>query len=87
MVITTTVTVELSYILKSGVTGDVIWEDKQSRTFTPQNATGGHPIAMLVGMLINAALAKAAPNYMPLAHQANAVAFKYPEAGFPQGSY
>jgi len=33
------------------------------------------------------AVAKAAPNYMPLAKQANTIAFQYPGAGFPYGPY
>ena len=86
LVFTTTTTVELTYILKSGVSGDVLWQDKQTRAYSPQS-TGGHPIVMLASMLINAIVAKAAPNYMPLAHQANAIAFQYPGAGFPYGPY
>ena len=86
--LTTTVTVELTYILKSGVTGDVIWQDTQTRKYSPQTSnSGGHPIVTLVSMLINAAVAKAAPNYMPLAKQANAMAFQYPGPGFPYGPY
>jgi hypothetical protein len=39
-------------------------------------------------MAISAAMTKAAPNYMPLARQANGMAFKYPEGpGFPAGPY
>ena len=38
-------------------------------------------------MAINASLTKAAPNYMPLAKQANAAAFAYPGPGFPDGPY
>jgi len=87
MLLTTTVTVELTYVLKSGVSGDVLWEDTQTRTYSPQSSSGGHPVVMLVSMLINAAVAKAAPNYMPLAQQANAIAFQYPGAGFPYGHY
>jgi hypothetical protein len=86
MVFTTTTTVELTYILKSGVTGDVLWQDKQIQTYSPQS-TGGHPVIILASMLINAIVAKAAPNYMPLTHQANAIAFHYPGAGFPYGPY
>ena len=86
MIFTTTVTAELTYILKSGVTGDVLWQDKQTRTYSPQTSQG-HPAVMLVSMLINAVVAKAAPNYMPLAKQANTIAFQYPGAGFPYGPY
>ena len=37
---------------------------------------------------ITAAVTKAAPNYMPLAHQANAAAlYTYPGSGIPFGPY
>ena len=86
--LTTTVTVELTYILKSGVTGDVIWQDTQTRKYSPQTSnSGGHPAVTLISMLVNAAVTKAAPNYMPLAKQANAMAFQYPGPGFPYGPY
>ena len=87
MILATTVTVELTYVLKSGVSGEVLWEDKQTRTYSPQSSSSGHPLVDLVSMLINAAMAKALPNYMPLAHQANNIAFQYPGAGFPNGPY
>ncbi|MCH8157023.1 MAG: DUF799 family lipoprotein [Nitrospinae bacterium] len=87
MLLTTTVTVELTYILKSGVSGEVLWQDKQTRTYSPQSSSGGHPLVMLVSMLVNAAMAKAVPNYMPLAKLANSIAFSYPGPGFPYGPY
>ena len=87
MLLATSVTVELMYILKSGVSGDVLWQDKQIRTYSPQSSSSGHPLADLISMAITAAVAKAAPNYMPLAKQANSIAFKYPGAGFPYGPY
>ncbi|MBN4078324.1 DUF799 family lipoprotein [Nitrospina gracilis] len=87
MILATTVTVKLTYVLKSGVSGEVLWEDEQTRTYSPQSSSSGHPLVDLVSMLVNAAMAKALPNYMPLAHQANNIAFQYPGAGFPNGPY
>lgn len=87
MFLTTSVTVELTYVLKSGVSGDILWQDKQTQTYSPQSSSGGHPLVMIVTMLINAAITKAAPNYMPLAKQANNIAFSYPGPGFPYGPY
>jgi hypothetical protein len=37
--------------------------------------------------VVNAAVAKAAPNYMPLARQANGRALAYPGPGFPAGPH
>lgn len=87
IILSTQVTVELTYVLKSGKTGQELWREKQSKVYVPQNSSGGDPIVMLITMAINAALTKAAPNYMPLAKQANAEAFAYPGHGFPYGPY
>lgn len=87
MLLTTSVTVDLTYILKSGVSGDVLWEDKQTQIYVPQGSSSGNPIADLIILAINAAVTKAAPNYIPLAKQANSAAFKYPGPGFPHGPY
>ena len=45
------------------------------------------PLSLLIAAAINAAVTKAAPNYMPLARQANAQAMIYPGPGFPGGPY
>ena len=41
----------------------------------------------LIGAVVNAAITKAAPNYMPLARRANAQALAYPGPGLPAGPY
>jgi hypothetical protein len=87
IVISTTVTVELEYELKDGKTGDTIWSDKQTMVYQPQSSGGGSPLGSLISAVVNAAVAKAAPNYMPLARQANATAMVYPGPGFPSGPY
>jgi hypothetical protein len=82
VLISTTVTVEFSYVLKDGKTGTSIWEAHQVMSYTSDSGGGG-----LLGALINAAVTKASPNYMPLARQANAVTLAYPGPGFPAGPY
>lgn len=86
-VLNTTVTVQLAYLLKDGKSGETLWDHRQRMVYTPQNAGGGHPIAALIVMAVNAAVTKMAPNYMPLAHQANAITFAYPGNGIPPGPY
>lgn len=85
-VLGTTVTVALSYVLKDGRDGNELWKHKQEMSYTPQSSSG-HPIAALVVMAVNAAITKAAPNYMPLAHKANAFSFYIPGQGIPSGPY
>jgi hypothetical protein len=88
MIITTQVTVDLLYSIKDGKTGDTLWEDREVMVYSPQNNQNtGNPIATLVVMAVQAAVTKAAPNYLPLAQQANAKAFTYPGHGIPPGPY
>ena len=87
MLLSTTVTVELTYVLKDGKSGNVLWADTRIVKYTPQGASGGNAIADLIIDVAQAAMTKAAPNYMPLARQANAEAFRYPGPGIPPGPY
>jgi hypothetical protein len=87
IVLSTTVTVELKYEIKDGKTGDLLWEDTRIVQYSPSSSSTGNAIADLVSMAVQAAIAKAAPNYIPLAQQANAIAFKYPGPGIPPGFY
>jgi len=82
VLVTTKVTVEFSYALRDAKTGDVLWEDHQVLAYQSDDAGAG-----LLGAIINAAITKAAPNYMPLARRANAQALAYPGPGFPSGPY
>lgn len=75
LVLATTVTVELKYTLKSGETGETLWNSNQRIAYSPQNNnSSGNPLVDLVAMAVTAAVAKAAPDYMPLARRANAQA-------------
>jgi len=88
LVLTTQVTVAFDYTIKGCKTGDTLWNHKQTMVYSPQNQGGGGGVGALVAMAINAAMTKAMPNYMPLARQANGMAFKYPDGpGFPSGPY
>lgn len=88
IIFSTTVTVEFKYIIKSGETGEVIWENSERMEYTPQNNnSSGNPLADLIGMAISAAVTKAAPNYIPLAQEANHTAVTKPHRGLPSGPY
>src|SRR6266478_1889001 len=84
VVLATTVTVELTYIIKSTHTGEQIWSNHQQIVYNPQSQSGGG-LAGLLANAITAAIAKAAPNYMPLARQANAQAIDLKGTGLPAG--
>ena len=89
VIFSTSVTVELTYVLKDGVTGEEIWRDEETMVYSPQNSGGGGggAIGAIIAMVITAAIAKANPNYILLAKQANQKAFAYPGPGFPHGPY
>ena len=84
-VLTTAVTVELSYSLKSAHTGQELWSNQQRVVYQPHAGGGG--LGGLIANAITAAMAKAAPNYMPLAHQANNGAINVKGSGLPAGPY
>lgn len=87
ILLSTTVTVELKYTIRDGKTGDVLWEDVRPVQYSSSSNSGGGSLAGLLVMAVNAAIEKAAPNYMPLAKQANAMAFTFPGPGIPPGPY
>jgi len=86
VIITTTVTVDFDYriVFKDGTE---LWRANQRMQYSPQNSSGGHPIAMLVAAAVNAAIARAAPNYLPLAQQANQQVFVVGPTAIPNGPY
>lgn len=87
LVLTTTVNVKLNYAIKDCKTGDILWEHEQKMAYTPQNSSTGNPFADLIVMAVNAAVTKAAPNYVPLARQANALTFYKEGVGIPLEPY
>jgi hypothetical protein len=82
VLLSTTVTVEFSYVLRDGRTGEVLWTDRRSAQYSSGDGGGS-----LVGALVAAAVTKASPNYMPLARKANAQALAYPGPGILAGPY
>ena len=82
VVISTAVTVEFEYRMVSK-DGTEIWREKKTMVYSPeQNNSGG-----LLGILMSAAIARAAPNYMPLTQQANREVFLLSPNAPPNGPY
>lgn len=86
-VFSTTVTVEFRYILKSGKTGETLWNATERMVYQPQSNSSGNPLANLIAQAVVAAITKAAPNYTPLARQANQMAVTKSHSGLPAGHY
>jgi hypothetical protein len=82
VLLSTQVTVEFEYILKDGHTGEELWRDRRSAVYASNSGGQG-----LAGAIAAAIVAKAAPNYIPLARQANETALAYPGPGLPAGPY
>lgn len=86
-IIATTVTVEFDYrmVYKDGTE---IWKAKQAMAYSPQsNNSTGNPIADLIVLAVNAAITRAAPNYLPLTQQANQQVFVLGPNAIPNGPY
>jgi hypothetical protein len=86
VVLTTTVTVDLKYRMFDR-NGTLIWQADKKLQYNPQMQAGGNPIATLIAAAITAAITKAAPNYIPLARQANQMVFVVEGTAIPAGPY
>jgi len=84
--IAATVTVEFDYRMVSR-DGVEIWKATQKMQYSPQNNNSGSPLAMLITAAINAAVTRAAPNYLPLTQQANQMVFVLGPNAVPDGPY
>jgi len=85
--LTTVVTVEFDYRIVNK-DGTELWATKQRMQYQPDNSNNsGPPLAQLLAAAINAAVTRAAPNYMPLARQANAQVFLLGPSAIPNGPY
>lgn len=84
--IATTVTVEFEYRIVSRE-GIEIWNERQKMVYSPQSSSAGSPLAQLISAAITAAVARAAPNYMPLTQQANRHVFVLSPNAPPDGPY
>lgn len=80
LVLVSTVTVEMEYVLKDTKTGQVLWQRTQPYVYS--SSGGGNPIVMLVSAAMTALMV----DYLPLARQANYMAFQ-PPTGVPAGNY
>ncbi len=80
ILLSSTVAVEMDYMLKDTRTGTVLWQSKE-RVMQDSGAAGG-----LIGMAITAAMNAMFTDYLPLARQANNQAF-VPPRGLPAGPY
>lgn len=85
VVLNTTVTVGFTYVLKSGYTGETLWTETSVFKYSSGSGSGG--LGGLLADAISAAITKGAPNYIPLAQQANVLAVAKPRSGFPAGPY
>lgn len=85
-IIAATVTVEFDYVLY-GKDGTELWRATQAMRYQPQSSNAGSPLANLIVAAVNAAMTRAAPNYMPLARQANQMAFTQGPTALPHGPY
>ena len=88
VVIATTVTVEFDYEL-SRSDGTRIWHANKRMQYSPQQnqQQGAHPLAVLIAAMVDAAVTRAAPNYLPLTQQANYQVFVIDPTKLPPGHY
>lgn len=91
-VLSTQVTVELRYVLKSGKTGQELWQNQRTHTYSTGNNynTGGGLVGLLAQVVVNsieAAVERASPRYIPLAKQANTFSVYWSGQGLPAGPY
>jgi hypothetical protein len=87
LVLSTTVTVQLTYLLKDGRTGEPLWRERRVAVYQSDSGGGNNGLAGLIVAVVAAAVTKAAPNYMPLARSANEQAMGAGGNGFPYGPY
>jgi hypothetical protein len=84
--ITTTVTVALEYRMVAR-DGTEIWSASQTMAYTPSNSSSGSLLVDLIAAAVTAAVARAAPNYLPLTRQANQEVFILGHSAIPDGPY
>ena len=81
ILISTTITVDFDYRIVSS-SGVEIWHENKKMVYQPQSSGGG-----ILGAIVTAALARAAPNYIPLAQTANKEVFQVGPNQLPDGPY
>ncbi len=85
-VLAASVTVNFDYriVFKDGTE---LWKTQQQMVYTPQAANTGNPLANLIAAAVTAAMTRAAPDYLPLARQANGLALLTGPTAIPDGPY
>ncbi len=87
MLISTTVTVDFDYRLVAK-DGREIWKENKRMQYSPQNNNNsGSALGLLISAVVTAAMTRAAPNYIPLAQQANHQVFVLGANPLPDGPY
>ena len=87
ILLSTSTSVKIHYTLKSGTTGKTLWDRTVQTVYSPQASSGGNPLASLIAGAIVAAIERAHPSYLPLARQANTLAFYQEGQGVLPGPY
>lgn len=80
VVLTTTVTVGFEYELRSAKSGQTLWKASETMVYDPDYSSGGG-LADLIVDIVEAAITKAKPSYIPLARQANWLAIASTNVG------
>lgn len=89
-VLSTTIVVGLDYVIKDGRTGNTLWKESKTMTYSPNGGSNsGNPLADLVAELVVAACTKAFPdaNYIQMAQQTNNGVIATAGQGLPPGKY
>jgi len=85
-VLSSGITVELLYTLKSAKTGQVLWQDQRGY-YHQRSASTGNIFADLISAAATAAFDSSRSDYTPVATIANGVAIGAPGQGLPYGPY
>jgi len=80
VVLTTTVIVGFEYELRSAKSGETLWRTAETMKYDPDYSSGGG-LADLIVDVVEAAITKAKPSYLPLARQANWMAISAKHVG------
>lgn len=80
------IVVKFLYTLKDGKSGNLLWQDEQSYTYS-KSAQSGNIFADLIANAVVAAIDNARSDYTPVAMQANALALTIDGQGLPFGPY
>jgi hypothetical protein len=87
LVIQSSTTVSFDYELKSCKTNELLWKSSQTLEYSPSQSNSGNALADLIASAVVAAVQKAAPNYIPLAQNANFLVTSVGNTALPPGPY